>query len=356
MSGSSAEQFAIRVLSGQASGIVPTLLRGATRLAEPFYSGIMSLRNRLYDRQVVKTHSLPRATISVGNLTTGGTGKTPVVMWLAEQLRLAGRRPAVLLRGYKGEGLFSDEAVLLDSRQNTAGPASAVPIAPNRDRIAAARKVIAEEPLIDVFILDDGFQHRRAARDINLLLVDATRPFGFGHVLPRGLLREPISGIRRAGCILITRAGHVDSAALNALQDRLRAMHPSAPVFRADHHVPAFVSGKRVFAFAGIGNPESFLHGLTQGGAIVVGSRTFSDHYSYLRADLERLAREARRAGADLLVTTEKDWVKVERFRPGPVDLPLQAARLELRFFDQDEQRLLEHIKSRLEAARTNRQ
>jgi tetraacyldisaccharide 4'-kinase len=205
--------------------------------------------------------------------------------------------------------------------------------------------------------LDDGFQHRRLARDFDLVLVDACAPFGFGHVIPRGLLREPLVGLRRADAILITRADQGDAA---EVERTVRRFNPTAPVYRCAHaHVGLRradgsiapideLADRRFFAFAGIGNPDGLrrqLERAAKGG--LAGTAWFGDHWDYTRADLDDVMSKARTAGAKILVTTEKDWVKIKRL-VREADLPVARLELAVKFENpEDERQLLERIEAR---------
>lgn len=338
----SAERRFIRVISGEARGIAPALARAALAVAEPFYAAALSLRNAMFDAGLRKTHRLPRPVVSVGNLTTGGTGKTPVVAWLVQALAPQFTSIAVLTRGYKGTAPGqSDEANLL---RHMLG--ENVHVCVGGDRVDTALNALSRYPGIELFVMDDGFQHRRLHRDFDLVLIDATNPFGFNHVLPRGLLREPTRGLRRASAILITKADQVDSTNLREIERRCAAV-TSAPIFRAAHQLTclrmagktepiAAIAGVRVVAFAGIGNPESFAELLRRAGAEIAATRWFPDHHPYSRADLEQLRQLRQRAQADLLVTTEKDAVRIGDSMP-----ELSVAEMSLRFEPDHEARLL---------------
>src|SRR5687767_11141712 len=169
-------------MSGEQAGLVAGVLRTGMSAAEPFYAAVAAARNRLFDAGLRKSHLLPRPVVSVGNITTGGTGKTPVVRWLAERLRDHGRRVAVLARGYGATaGEAGDEQVMLDHLLNDGTTdARRVVLVANPDRVAAATRLLGERPETDAFVLDDGFQHRRLARDLDVVLVSATSPFGYG--------------------------------------------------------------------------------------------------------------------------------------------------------------------------------
>ena len=217
---SSFKQSGLRIISGENTSAIARVVRGLAGVVEPFYSAAMRVRNAAYDRGLFHAHDLGRPTISVGNITTGGTGKTPVVIWLARQLREQGRRPAILLRGYGATQQHgSDEAALLEQSLNS-NSTIRIPVQANPSRVRGAAEVLQKSPEVDFFLLDDAFQHRRAKRDFNLVLINATEPFGFGHVLPRGLLREPLAGLKRADAFLITRCSLASTEAV-AVIDRL---------------------------------------------------------------------------------------------------------------------------------------
>ena len=209
------------VLSGEDRSLRSQALRGAcAHHRAVLCNDDASTKLSVSIRCVPAPHRLPHPTISVGNITTGGTGKTPVVRWLAERLQEQGRRPAVLMRGYRSEGGISDEQSLLQQQLPE------IPVIANPDRVRGAADATQKQNDIDTFILDDGFQHRRVHRDFDLVLIDATAPFGFGHILPRGSLREPLSGLRRANALLITRSSQVDVNRLKEIEVEL-ARHSS---------------------------------------------------------------------------------------------------------------------------------
>lgn len=331
-----------RVMDGTDRSPLAAMLRGAAACAEPFYAGLMRTRNRL-----IRGQPLGRPTISVGNITTGGTGKTPVVRWLAASLADAGRKPAILLRGFKSTDGVSDEQVVLAQALG-----QTIPVIANPRRIRGAAEAIALHPQTDLFILDDGMQHRHAARDFELVLIHAAEPFGLGRVFPRGFLREPLSGLARADAFLITHAGEVDAGRLDQIERTLRQNNPAAAIFRADHVITGLeaLDSHSFFAFCGIGSPESFFSQLAAHGNCV-GRRTFADHHRYTAEDLVALEAAARSGGAAMLVTTEKDWAKLTRLPPAAGRLPIVAVGLSIRFYGDHETRLLKQIKSRIGVA-----
>jgi tetraacyldisaccharide 4'-kinase len=274
--------------------------------------------------------------VSVGNLTAGGTGKTPCVEHVARFYRALDLCVAVLSRGYGAQAGPNDEALVLEDNLPD------VPHLQGPDRAALAR-VAAEELDSEVLVLDDGFQHRRLARDLDLVLVDATDPFGGGHLLPRGLLREHPRGLRRAQFILLTRCDQASPAEVDRLSQRVARLAPGVPVARTRHEPVELVNsdgetapldllrGQRVLAFAGVGNPDAFRRTLGALGAEVADFRAFADHHPYTRADVDGLHAWGRAWPHEgFLVTTQKDLVKLRLARLG--GRPLWAVRVRLGF------------------------
>jgi tetraacyldisaccharide 4'-kinase len=312
------------ILSGESRTIGATALRCLLAAAEPGYALAMTLRNVAFDRRWRKVHNLGRRTISVGNLTTGGTGKTPFVIDITQRLLAQGRKPAVLLRGYHGrtkkndpsQSIESDEAQMLAAEL---GPH--VRVQANPDRVAGAAAVLRNNSSIDTFVLDDAFQHRRAARDVDIVLIDATLPWGFGHVLPRGLLREPVRGLKRADAVVITRADRVDEATLSKLCDEIRTItwrEPTAIVSQrwtglregsSERANLSSLRGQRVLGLCAIGNPQPFFDTLAAE-CELVERLSYPDHHHFTEADIITIAQHARTHHAQALVMTEKDWVK----------------------------------------------
>jgi tetraacyldisaccharide 4'-kinase len=299
--------------------------------------------------------------MSVGNLTAGGTGKTPVVAWLARQLRTAGLRPAILMRGYKSQLGVSDEEHMLRSTLNDCTLNDAAPpiiVHANPNRFAGGVQVLADYPDTDLFILDDGFQHRRLAREFDLVLISAADPWGYGHVHPRGLLREPPHNLARASAILITHADEVSPETLASIEQSIRA-HTAAPIYQASHHQTGYrtadglhamteLAGERIYAFCGIGHPSAFFTQLQSAGAISVGCRAFPDHHDYLPSDLTTIDTAAQSAGAKLLLTTAKDFARLAaRSQAIQTKIPIGCVELALRFRNKDEMDLLALIIAR---------
>ena len=311
------------LVSGRRRGAAATLLRAGLRCAEVPYTAAVRWRNRRYDAGGGAVHRVGVPVISVGNLTLGGTGKTPMVAWIVQWLRSRGIRPAIVSRGYKAEaGGMNDEA--LELAQIVPG----VPHVQNPDRVAAAQLAI-DQFQSQAIVLDDAFQHRRIGRDLDIVLLDALEPFGFGHVFPRGTLREPLEGLRRADVVILSRAGMLDREAREAIRQRVASLAPEA-VWAEVTHVPqslvnfsgdrlptTSLGGNAVAAFCGIGNPASFRDTLGLCGYRVIGLREYADHYRYARADVETLAAWADRLDADAVLCTQKDLVKLATDRLG---------------------------------------
>jgi tetraacyldisaccharide 4'-kinase len=345
------------VISGKARGPAAAALRAAASIAEPIYAAGMSVRNRLFDAGVQRIHDLGRPTIAIGNLTAGGTGKTPMVRWLADRLRSHGRHVAILARGYRSvRGELGDEQRMLDAALNLPGLAR-VELVADPDRCRGAAFALEKNPQINLFILDDAFQHRRVRRDLDVVLISAPEPFGFDHVLPRGLLREPMSGLRRAGAIVLTHCDQVSVAELAALERRIRAYNADAPVYRAVHaHIGLkrddgastepieLLNATPFFAFAGIGAPGRLDQQLKRWGDRYRGARWFPDHFAYDEPAMNTLQSAARAAGAEVLVTTEKDWVKLGGREIGSRSLPIWRIEMSLQFTDDGDSKLWKQI------------
>jgi tetraacyldisaccharide 4'-kinase len=296
------------------------------------YGGAVRARNRLFDLGVLRQEKAGCPVVSVGNLTVGGTGKTPMVILLAGMLRDRGMRPAVLSRGYGGKST-SGVLVVSDGRQILAGPEEAgdepvliarrlkgIPVLAGAKRALTGRYA-RENFGVDVMVLDDGFQHRWIHRDLDIVLLDSRQPLGNGLLLPRGPLREPPLALERAGVVVFTRlqdsAGPVmDKDIYGILSGRplLRTrIRPTNLVGADGTEIPlSFLAGKKVFAFAGIAQPESFRQTVEVLGGIINGFRAFPDHHRYTAEDWGRIEHDAGLARADIVLATEKDLVKLQ--------------------------------------------
>lgn len=354
-------QWMHELMSGRRRGPLAAMLRGVLAVAELPYSAAMRLRNALYDRGVLAAHRASLPVVSVGNLTAGGTGKTPVVQFLYRRLAAAGYQPGILMRGYRARaGEMSDEQKLLADSLGAAVIAEA-------DRVAGAARLAREHPRINLILLDDGMQHRRLRRQFELVLIDATRPFGHGHVHPRGLLREPLAGLRRADAFILTRSDLATEEQLHEIEVVLRGHKASAPAYRARHAIvglrraatPASAGPdlsmdqlrqQRVLLAAGIANPQALERQLAALGIESCARRYFADHHHFSDADVRKLKADAAESKADTIIVTEKDWVKLGGLWKDDASPPLLRLALEIEMGDAAASGLIELIQAKLEA------
>ena len=335
-------------VSGRKRGPLASLSRGLLALGEFPYTLAVTGRNACYDRGISKTHRVAVPVISVGNVTMGGTGKTPLVHWLTQWMQSRGVRVSIVSRGYKARsGRPNDEAMELAEKL------PGVPHVQDRDRVSAAESAIKEHDS-QIIVLDDGFQHRRIDRDLDIVLIDALEPFGFDHVFPRGTLREPLSSLARADIVALSRSDAVDAQQREAIRHRVQGIAPQAIWLELTHAPVALVSsdglradigalaGEPVAAFCGIGNPAGFLHTLETCALDVVAFREFPDHHIYDTSELDSLhawADDLPRVAA--LVCTHKDLVKIGVPRIGSYALWAMMIGLEVRVgLDELESRL----------------
>jgi tetraacyldisaccharide 4'-kinase len=316
------------ILSGEQRGAIAAVTRGVLRLATPAYSAAVRLRTLSFDSGWRRAHRAGVPVVSIGNLTTGGTGKTPLVAWVVEQLQRSGATPGILSRGYRTlDGRANDEKLLLDRLCPHA------PHIQNPDRVAGAATAV-QKHRCDVLVLDDGFQHRRLARDLDIVLIDALNPWGYGSLLPRGLLREPRSALHRAGVICLTRADQVDAATRQRLRTEV-ARYSAAPLVEAafvpiglinskDERAPlSRLQSGTIGGCCAIGNPQSFLRTLTALGCPPTPERfrTYPDHHPYSATDRNDLAGWVQAAGVTVLAVTQKDLVKLPWTHIGRAEL-----------------------------------
>jgi tetraacyldisaccharide 4'-kinase len=324
----------LALIRGQKPGLTAQVQRVGLWLASMPYGWAVRLRNRLYDQHWMSSQRAGVPVVSIGNLTVGGTGKTPCVEYVARFYRQLDRRVAILSRGYGSAGGRNDEARVLEENLPD------VPHLQGADRVALARTAV-EELESEILVLDDGFQHRRLARDLEVVLVDATNPWGYGYLLPRGLLREPPAGLGRASIVMLTRWDQVDETTRGRLREVVQRLAPGVPVVETTHRPLDLVnseqqtaslervSGQRIAAFCGLGNPEAFRRTLVALGASVEAFRTYPDHHAYTREDVEALRGWAGELAAGcLIVTTQKDLVKLRLTQLG--GRPLWALRIRL--------------------------
>jgi tetraacyldisaccharide 4'-kinase len=323
------------------------------RTLEIPYTAAVSVRNWRFDTGSAKANSAGVPVISVGNITLGGTGKTPTVEWLGLWFAKRGVRVGLVSRGYGSQsGQPNDEA--LELAQKLPG----VPHVLDPDRVRGARRAI-DEFGCQLVLLDDAFQHRRLARDFDIVLIDALEPFGFGHVFPRGTLREPLSGWSRADALVLTRAELVDEPRRAEIRGRALAIAPRAIWLEATHAPRVLrtargdeqpldsVKGNRVAAFCGIGNPDGFRHALVGCGYDLVGMRTFADHFAYPPHDLDQLARWVGELDVAAALCTHKDLVKIGDRWTSDTQLLALSSRLEIRAGESELEARLEPLAQR---------
>ncbi|MFM9904905.1 MAG: tetraacyldisaccharide 4'-kinase [Pyrinomonadaceae bacterium] len=322
-------------------------------LLSAIYGKVADIRNTLYDKGIFESHDLGARVISVGNITTGGTGKTPLVAYIANILAASGEKVCILTRGYgrnnpKNRVLVSDgeniRATAIESGDEPFELAykllgKAIIIA-DADRVAAAEWAKRKFG-VTVFLLDDGFQHRKASRDLDIVCIDATKPFGGRKMLPAGRLREPLAGLSRADVVVITRADLVED--ISDLRCEISKWSPNATMFVASNkivrmveleefHAKGHVTRKETaemyaFAFCGLGNPKGFFERLIKEKIYLLGTRIFPDHHIYSQEEVDDLHRDAHRSSVAMLLTTAKDAVKLSNLK---FEMPCFVVEIEM--------------------------
>jgi tetraacyldisaccharide 4'-kinase len=317
------------------------------------YGGAVRTRSLFYSLGLLKGKTLPCPVISVGNITVGGTGKTPLVMALTKRLRTREIAVAILSRGYKrkktSESVVSDGRTIFLSPEESgdepflmAKACQGTPVLVGKNRFANGR-IALQRFGVKGLILDDGYQHLPLYRDINILLIDSHIGFGDRHLLPRGILREPLSQLRRADLFLLTKAE--DPETCQPLEKEISKIHPGTQVFHSYYKPVSLVGpqeeqeelhslgGKNILALSGIAHPNDFSSMLRKCGMKILGEAIFPDHHLYTTKDLSYIEDKAK--GADAIVTTEKDMVKLKVLNIG--HLPMRALRIEMKIREEEE-------------------
>jgi tetraacyldisaccharide 4'-kinase len=359
------QQVYRNLISGRSTGLPAALLRFFIGVAATGYSLVVRLHNFLYSKRWLKVHTADVPVISIGNITAGGTGKTPLVVWLCKFLQQKQIPCAVLTRGYKTtQNLKLKTQNYIDEPAIFTESCPQAKIIVNSDRAEAAAEAVNKFGA-KALVLDDGFQHRRLARDLDIVTIDATCPFGYGKLLPAGLLREPVASLRRAEAAVLTRCDQISESELNRIERELQLTNPNMVIARSIHNpicakyserfvIPAKagihknneimdsclhrndsldqLKGKKVFAFCGIGNPDAFLSTIRNTGANLVGSKIYNDHYHYTDADFDDIHNQANRLGADLILTTQKDWTRTTLPASAKKDIPFAYLAVEIKF------------------------
>ena len=345
-----------------------------------FYGGLVNFRSKAYDRGIIKSKKLPCKVISIGNITVGGTGKTPMTIYVAELVQKLGYVVAVISRGYKGElektgGIVSNGKTVLmgpekagDEPFMLAGRLKNIPLIVGKNRFEAGMQAVKKfNP--DVIVLDDAFQHLKLKREINLMLLDAKRPFGNSHLLPRGILREPLTSLSRSDAFILTRSDCESEIEVKKTLAELKGFIQGKPTFNTSHvpyvyivekgkHVPFksisrksflydfdFLRDRRVFSFAGIARNDDFRRTIERFKCIVTGFLEFPDHYSYSDDDLAKMLRLAKEANVEFLITTEKDHARIAQRTVWPNNLVVVGIKI---FFKDDEKAFNDFIKKKL--------
>ncbi|MDB2525443.1 tetraacyldisaccharide 4'-kinase [Mariniblastus sp.] len=353
----------LEIVNGNRKGMVAAIIRVGLGCFTPVYRAAIYLRNRKFNiaskqsnDQIIRNAGIP--VISVGNLTTGGTGKTPMVIWIAKQLRSNGLRVALVSRGYGSENRDgvdgpNDEALEMEHRLPD------VPHLQDPDRYRMTQ-IARHELDSEIIVLDDAFQHRQLARNLDIVLIDATAPFGFNRLLPRGLLREPLDGLSRADLIVLTRIHLISIPNRNTIVQKIKRYAPNTAIAetqtRASHLLQfdgqteeiSKLEGQPIFFFCGIGNPENFKLSLERLDCKIVGSVSYADHYHYQRSDLEHIGDSAKSNGATLIICTHKDLVKLGTNRLGGI--PVYAMVVDVEFVS-GEKEVKEHLERLIKPA-----
>ncbi len=351
--GERARKYILDVMEDRRYGMAAGTIKCALWLLSQLYRVAVFVRTKLYVAGLFRQPFLGCLTISVGNITVGGTGKTPVVEALARALAGCGRRVAILSRGYRSKKTASSsggdvteatsprivsdgQRVLLDPIQAGDEPYLLAKNLPGVAVVVAKRRVKAGQYAVsqmgaDTLILDDGFQHLPLRRNLDLVLIDCTNPFGNGRLLPRGILREPLRALKRADRFLLTKANQADP---EPIKDKLRRINPEAEIIETIHHplyleevisgqrkCPESIRGKDLYVVSAIARPESFENAVERLGGRIIRSIRFLDHHLFSSDEIGRILDEAFVAGAEAVVTTQKDAVRLPSLSSSPVPI-----------------------------------
>lgn len=361
------ERLFKHIVSGKAKGPLASVARTGLGVLSVAYAQGVQQRNKKFDRAdgVIRA-AVP--VISVGNITAGGTGKTPMVRYICQYLESTNYAPAILSRGYRAK---DNEETIVVSRRGRLEVTPAVSgdeawllgkglghtsVVIGRKRVKSAQLATATLGS-DILVLDDGFQHRQLGRDLDIVLIDAANPFGYGHVLPRGLLREPLTGLHRADVIVLTKTDQVPNDILFGIKQQLLKWAPQVPIMTTVHQslgiqtlaswerneapqaAPVGVEQPNFLTVSGIGQPDSFRHTVTSLGYTVCHSLDFGDHHEYTTDDVVRMWSEAFAKGANAIVTTEKDAVKLSQLQAvHDLKIPVFVIPIGIAFTEGEEQ------------------
>jgi tetraacyldisaccharide 4'-kinase len=324
---------------------VGVMIRASLTIPALFYWLVLKCREFLYKWGILKKANVPVPVISIGNITMGGTGKTPMVEFVAKYLSEKGKKVAILSRGYGGKQasrqagkLVNDEHLVLSEN---------LPDIPNllgKNRAKSAQTAI-EGHGAECLILDDGFQHWKLERNLDIVVIDALNPFGLERLIPQGTLREPLRNLRRARIFVLSHCDQCPQDSLDLIRQRLKQINDNAPIVETAHYPSlietlnshesfgvSWLNGKNVYAFCGLGNPESFKLTLKGLGARVSRFDCFLDHHFYKQDELNRIIKEAEGLGAEAIITTQKDGVKIKCLNMiRSKEIPLLVLKIEMR-------------------------
>ena len=344
------------------------------------YGGAVKLRRIFYKNGILPSKRLPCSIISIGNITVGGTGKTPMTIYVAQVVKQLGYKVVIISRGYKGKaekvgGIVSDGRIFLmtpeiagDEPYMMAKRLKDVPVIVGKNRFKAGRLAIRKfDP--DVIVLDDGFQHLKLQRDIDIVLLDYSKPFGNGHLLPRGVMREPASALLCANAIILTRSDTVNDNKASSSPKKLRSYERKKPVYRTFHHPfiyktvkeektifensiqgtlrfsSASIEGRTVFAFSGLADNYNFRRTVKSLKCNLSGFMEFPDHHPYSERDLDEILSVAKKSMSECIITTEKDYVRIAHKIDWPYDLFVIGIEID---FGVDKKRFNSYIKDRI--------
>lgn len=363
-------KYVEKIIEGSKKGKIAALIRFVLLLLSVIYAQLAKCRSFLYQKNILKKKEAQVPVISIGNITTGGTGKTPFADFLATELK-ADYKIAIISRGYGAAKEVEEPFLIKDSKNLYAGAAQAgdelFMLARKSENLIFIRSAnryqgtkLAVAQGADLVLLDDGFQHYQLKRKLDIVIIDAKNPFSNKKVLPAGLLREPFTALKRADLFLLNRSENVDFSRVNELKNSLNKFNPqNKGVFRAETQLEScvsvasqteekidFLKEKKVFAFSGIGSPEAFQKSIETAGAKLVSYKIFKDHYNYQKEDLLTLLDQYSASQADLILTTEKDAVKLFDFAEIIGELPFYYLPISLKIEAKKE--LLEIVKTKI--------
>ncbi|OGX07802.1 MAG: tetraacyldisaccharide 4'-kinase [Omnitrophica WOR_2 bacterium GWF2_38_59] len=318
----SIKEYFLLVITDKVDGFFVRILKCFLWVVSIVYGFLASTVCAFYEKGILKVNRLNRKVISVGNITLGGVGKTPLVEVIARELRANKKKPVILNRGYK-DSISNDESQAKDEARMLERALEDVPVLVGANRFENAKRYLKTDDA-DVFILDDGFQRWRLHRDLNIVCIDAMNPWGNGFLIPRGFLREKLGSLKRADMFVITKAD-LGAKNVNGIIDKLAGINPKADIVKAIHSPVGFtdlrtgqkketvsINEKRIITFCGIGDPRSFVEILEILGANIIKSDNFIDHHVYDKRDIARIQDQDSCSRTNIIVTTQKDAVKIE--------------------------------------------